>query len=46
MAKEQKDGLFQLENGNWGYRIKCKINNSTFPPFQKVGMLEKSRLIS
>ena len=27
MAKEQKDGLFQLENGNWGYRIKCKINN-------------------
>ena len=27
MTKEQKDGLFQLENGNWGYRIKCKINN-------------------
>lgn len=23
--EKQKDGLFQLDNGNWGYRIKCKI---------------------
>lgn len=25
--EKQKDGLFQLDNGNWGYRIKCKIRN-------------------